>query len=194
MVSPTSSCGFASVCVPILPNLSARLHRQNGEDGLMMLLIKTWTVILADSTKSSNVGSPNQAGAKMMSCTRRELVRLRRENQQLRMERKILLRTAVWFAREIGLGENLLQQRLEVVQAANRLRSGLPEQGHRLARVAEQNGPPDRPASFVLAARLQLPRVGALAPAIAQTGRHLHLPRCPERPCRKLASRNGLST
>lgn len=33
---------------------------------------------------------------------RKELVRLRRENKQLRMEREILSKAAAWFARETG--------------------------------------------------------------------------------------------
>ena len=33
---------------------------------------------------------------------RKELVRLRRENRQLRMEREILSKVAAWFARETG--------------------------------------------------------------------------------------------
>jgi transposase len=34
---------------------------------------------------------------------REELVRLRRENKQLRLERDILSRATAWFAREIGV-------------------------------------------------------------------------------------------
>ena len=36
------------------------------------------------------------------SADRKELVRLRRENKQLRLERDILSRAAAWFARETG--------------------------------------------------------------------------------------------
>ena len=36
------------------------------------------------------------------SADREELVRLRRENKQLRLERDILSRAAAWFARETG--------------------------------------------------------------------------------------------
>ena len=38
----------------------------------------------------------------MTAAERDELVRLRRENKQLRLERDILSRAAAWFARETG--------------------------------------------------------------------------------------------
>jgi transposase len=37
-----------------------------------------------------------------VSAEREELIRLRRENRQLRMEREILSKAAAWFARETG--------------------------------------------------------------------------------------------
>ena len=41
-------------------------------------------------------------GAPKPSADRGELVKLRRENKQLRLERDILSRAAAWFAREAG--------------------------------------------------------------------------------------------
>ena len=42
------------------------------------------------------------APAALTTAEREELVRLRRENKQLRQERDILSRAAAWFARETG--------------------------------------------------------------------------------------------
>ncbi len=47
---------------------------------------------------ASAVGDPGLSAAE-----REELVRLRRENKQLRLERDILSRATAWFARETGV-------------------------------------------------------------------------------------------
>jgi transposase len=43
------------------------------------------------------------ADAGLSAAEREELIRLRRENKQLRLERDILSRATAWFARETGV-------------------------------------------------------------------------------------------
>jgi len=47
-------------------------------------------------------GRREEPGDRATLAERDELVRLRRENKQLRLERDILSRAAAWFARETG--------------------------------------------------------------------------------------------
>ena len=47
-------------------------------------------------------GRPKEDSAVVTPSERDELIRLRRENKQLRLERDILSRAAAWFARETG--------------------------------------------------------------------------------------------
>ena len=47
-------------------------------------------------------GGREEKGEGLAAAERDELVRLRRENKQLRLERDILSRAAAWFARETG--------------------------------------------------------------------------------------------
>ena len=47
-------------------------------------------------------GRREEKGDGLAAAERDELVRLRRENKQLRLERDILSRAAAWFARETG--------------------------------------------------------------------------------------------
>jgi transposase len=47
-------------------------------------------------------GRREEKGDVATSAERDELIRLRRENKQLRLERDILSRAAAWFARETG--------------------------------------------------------------------------------------------
>jgi transposase len=55
-------------------------------------------VALADRQE----GRREEKGSGLAAAERDELVRLRRENKQLRLERDILSRAAAWFARETG--------------------------------------------------------------------------------------------
>ena len=59
--------------------------------------IRNW-VVQADRQE----GRREEKGDGMTAAERDELVRLRRENKQLRVERDILSRAAAWFARETG--------------------------------------------------------------------------------------------
>ncbi len=59
--------------------------------------IRNW-VAQADRPK----GRREEKGDVVTPADRDELVRLRRENKQLRLERDILSRAAAWFARETG--------------------------------------------------------------------------------------------
>jgi transposase len=49
-----------------------------------------------------NEGRKEQKNDALTMAEREELVRLRRENKQLKLERDILSRAAAWFARETG--------------------------------------------------------------------------------------------
>ena len=59
--------------------------------------ISPW-VVQADKQE----GRREEKGDGLTAAERDELVRLRRENKQLRLERDILSRAAAWFARETG--------------------------------------------------------------------------------------------
>ena len=59
--------------------------------------ISNW-VVQADKQE----GRQEEKGDGLTAAERDELVRLRRENKQLRLERDILSRAAAWFARETG--------------------------------------------------------------------------------------------
>jgi transposase len=59
--------------------------------------ISTW-VVQADKQE----GRREEKSDGLTAAERDELVRLRRENKQLRLERDILSRAAAWFARETG--------------------------------------------------------------------------------------------
>ena len=49
-----------------------------------------------------NEGRRAELAPGLAAAERDELIRLRRENKQLRLERDILLKAAAWFARETG--------------------------------------------------------------------------------------------
>ena len=59
--------------------------------------IRSWV-----AKASQNDGRHEAGGAGLAGPEREELVRLRRENKQLRLERDILSKAAAWFARETG--------------------------------------------------------------------------------------------
>jgi len=59
--------------------------------------IRTW-VAQADRTE----GRRTELTPGLAAAERDELIRLRRENKQLRLERDILSKAAAWFARETG--------------------------------------------------------------------------------------------
>ena len=61
--------------------------------------IRNW-VAQADRAEGRREKPASAAG--LTADEREELVRLRRENKQLRLERDILSRAAAWFARETG--------------------------------------------------------------------------------------------
>ena len=63
--------------------------------------IRNW-VAQADRQESRREEKAAVAASGLSVAERDELVRLRRENKQLRMERDILSRAAAWFARETG--------------------------------------------------------------------------------------------
>ena len=60
--------------------------------------IRNW-VAQADRSE----GRKEQKNAPLTAAEREELVRRRRENKQLRLERDILSRATAWFARETGV-------------------------------------------------------------------------------------------
>jgi transposase len=63
--------------------------------------IRNW-VAQADRRDGRGAKKPSSGAPTMTTDEREELVRLRRENKQLRVERDILSRAAAWFARETG--------------------------------------------------------------------------------------------
>lgn len=62
--------------------------------------IRNW--VLQADRQDGRVATQPTSAATMAADEREELVRLRRENKQLRVERDILSRAAAWFARETG--------------------------------------------------------------------------------------------
>jgi transposase len=63
--------------------------------------IRNW-VAQANREEGRREGRPLASEAALPAADRDELVRLRREDKQLRLERDILSRAAAWFARETG--------------------------------------------------------------------------------------------
>ncbi len=63
--------------------------------------IRNWVAQAARQEGRKEAKPPVGDGA-LAAAEREELVRLRRENKQLRVERDILSRAAAWFARETG--------------------------------------------------------------------------------------------
>ena len=61
--------------------------------------IRNW---VAQADRAEGRREKPAAAAGVTADEREELVRLRRENKQLRLERDILSRAAAWFARETG--------------------------------------------------------------------------------------------
>ena len=64
--------------------------------------IRDW-VAAADRSEGRREAKPPPADLGLTAAERDELVRLRRENRQLKLERDILSRTTAWFARETGV-------------------------------------------------------------------------------------------
>ncbi len=64
--------------------------------------IRNW-VAEADRQEGRREAKPSGAEAALSATEREELLRLRRENRQLKLERDILSRATAWFARETGV-------------------------------------------------------------------------------------------
>ena len=64
--------------------------------------IRNW-VAEADRSEGRREAKPPPADLGLTAAERDELVRLRRENRQLKLERDILSRATAWFARETGV-------------------------------------------------------------------------------------------
>ena len=64
--------------------------------------IRNW-VAAADRSEGRRSAAAVTNGTALSAAARDELVRLRRENKQLRLERDILSRATAWFARETGV-------------------------------------------------------------------------------------------
>lgn len=64
--------------------------------------IRNW-VAEADRQEGRREAKPSGAEAALSATEREELLRLRRENRQLKLERDILSSATAWFAREIGV-------------------------------------------------------------------------------------------
>jgi transposase len=63
--------------------------------------IRNWVAEADRSDEGRRSAAP--ANGALSAAERDELVRLRRENKQLRLERDILSRATAWFARETGV-------------------------------------------------------------------------------------------
>lgn len=64
--------------------------------------IRNW-VAEADRSEGRRDAKPPPADPGLTAVERDELIRLRRENRQLKLERDILSRATAWFARETGV-------------------------------------------------------------------------------------------
>jgi transposase len=64
--------------------------------------IRNW-VAETDRSEGRREAKPPPADLGLTAAERDELVRLRRENRQLKLERDILSRATAWFARETGV-------------------------------------------------------------------------------------------
>lgn len=64
--------------------------------------IRNW-VAKADQREGRREVKPPAVEAALSASERDELLRLRRENRQLKLERDILSRATAWFARETGV-------------------------------------------------------------------------------------------
>ncbi len=64
--------------------------------------IRHW-VLQADLAEGRREAKPTAADGTLIAPGREELVRLRREHRQLRLERAILSRATAWLARETGV-------------------------------------------------------------------------------------------
>jgi transposase len=62
--------------------------------------LRNW---VAQADRQEGRREPKPANPALTAAEREELVRLRRENKQLRQERDILSRATAWFARETGV-------------------------------------------------------------------------------------------
>ena len=62
--------------------------------------IRNW---VAEADRQEGRRQPRPVDPALTAAEREELVRLRRENRQLRLERDILSRATAWFARETGV-------------------------------------------------------------------------------------------
>ena len=62
--------------------------------------IRNWVAAADQQSGRKTEAAPD--GAALTGPEKEELLRLRRENKQLRLERDILSRAAAWFARETG--------------------------------------------------------------------------------------------
>ena len=63
--------------------------------------IRNW--VAAADRQSGRKAEPAPDSAVVTGAEKEELLRLRRENKQLRLERDILSRATAWFARETGV-------------------------------------------------------------------------------------------
>jgi len=73
-------------------------HRQAADSlGVSLSALGRWVRVERPSTSSITGKSPS-----LNLADQNELIRLRKENEQLRMEREIIKKAAVFFAKELG--------------------------------------------------------------------------------------------